>query len=153
MRVSLVYHARSSCCKHAESPESPQALTSSSPSNQLLMRLEMRAGGSECVRQLHQGACPANVGRLGAMRCRGTRQAELPLHRPSTTAQTLAALPHQLSCRLDSQELNKTFTTVNCLRVLHAMFANGAIVTGGRRCSGSRSANRGEPFQEGTQVG
>ena len=113
----------------------------------------LRAGGSECVSQLHQGACPANVGRLGAMRCRGTRQAELPLHRPSTTAQILAALPHQLSCRLDSQELNKTLTTVNCLRVVHAMFANGAIVTGGRRCSGSRSANRGEPFQEGTQVG
>ena len=52
-----------------------------------------------------------------------------------------------------SQELIKTLTTVNCLRVVHAMFANGAIVTGGRRCSGSRSANRGEPFQERTQVG
>ena len=144
---------RSSCCKHAESPESPQALTSSSPNNQLLMRLEMRAGGSECVRQLPQDLVPRHDGWSGPLLRRSARQAELPLHRPSTTAQILAALPHQLSCRLDSQDLNKTFTTVNCLRVLHAMFANGAIVTGGRRCSGSRSANRGEPFQEGTQVG
>ena len=113
----------------------------------------LRAGGSECVRQLPQDLVPRHDGWSGPLRRRSARQAELPLHRPSTTAQILAALPHQLSCRLDSQELNKTFTTVNCLRVLHAMFANGAIVTGGRRCSGSRSANRGEPFQEGTQVG
>ena len=89
----------------------------------------------------------------GPLRRRSARQAELPLHRQSATAQILAALPHQLSCRLDSQELNKTLTTVNCLRVVHAMFANDAIVTGGRRCSCSRSANRGGPFQEGTQVG
>ena len=94
------------------------------------------------MRQLPQDLVPRHDGWSGPLLRRSARQAELPLHRPSTTAQILAALPHQLSCRLDSQELNKTFTTVNCLRVLHAMFANGAIVTGGRRCSGSRSANQ-----------
>ena len=54
MRVSLVYHARSSCCKHAESPESPQALTSSSPSNQLLMRLEIYDAAQSAQNMGHQ---------------------------------------------------------------------------------------------------
>ena len=81
MRVSLVYHARSSCCKHAESPESPQALTSSSPSNQLLMRLEIYAAPSAQNMKLDINAAE----RTGALKCSLQNQQsthELPMHAP-----------------------------------------------------------------------
>ena len=82
MRVSLVYHARSSCCKHAESPESPQALTSSSPSNQLLMRLEIYdAAQSAQNMKLDINAAV----RTGALKCSLQNQQsthELPMHAP-----------------------------------------------------------------------